>query len=115
MSKVDQIPDINRDFRDIFARLDALEKKSSGPRFYGPFESAAVSIGVGATSSMVISHADIDVAADSYLVLHCVRGVGNGGCGVTVTSRAGISTTLSVTNASGVGLTGVVTSIYVLA
>lgn len=56
MSKIKLSPDLARDMREIMKRLDALEADYSGPRFFGPYTTGALSVAAGATTTGTWTH-----------------------------------------------------------
>lgn len=56
MSKIKLNPDLMRDMREILKRLDALEAQYSGPRFFGPYATANLSVASGATVAGTWTH-----------------------------------------------------------
>jgi len=56
MSKTALTPDLARDIRNLTRRLDALEARLSGPRFYGPFVTSAITLGPGSVGTGTWTH-----------------------------------------------------------
>ena len=56
MSKIALSPDLMRDMREMTKRLDALEANYSGPRFFGPYTTGVIGLGVKVITSSVWTH-----------------------------------------------------------